>query len=320
MLMRNSATPLIALCVCTYNRPLSLEALLSAIGRQRFRRLADADVHLVVIDNSAAASARDVVGGYVHQGRLAATYMHEPRKGLAVARNAALAAARGLGASYAAFIDDDEVPDPEWLEALLAALESHGAAAAIGPVTPLLETQPGSWLPLCAYVDRRAPRDGLVDDGYTCNAILSMDAITRANLHFDARFNETGGEDTYFFKELRDEGLTIAWSESARVHALIPRHRMSTSWILRRWYRTGIIEAHLGRYDPATLKGKAVNFAKGAVRVVAGSARVLGALILSPWRRPDSLIASFYTVCRGAGLIANVFERNYEEYAPTRYR
>jgi glycosyltransferase involved in cell wall biosynthesis len=310
----------IALCICTYNRPHGLRALLAAIDKQRFERISDEELRLVVIDNSQARSAGDICAEYGKQGRFKSAYLHEPRKGLAIARNAALSAARAGGASHAAFIDDDELPDPSWLEALVGTLESANAAAAIGPVSPILETPPDASLPLSAYADRRQPRDGFVDDGYTCNAILAMAPIDRGNLHFDARFNETGGEDTYFFKQLRDQGMKIAWSERALVHAVIPRHRMSAAWILRRWYRTGMIEAHLGRYDPATLKGKLVNCARGMARLAGGSCRIVGAALLSPWQPPGTFIASFYTACRGAGLIANVFERDYEEYAPSRYR
>ncbi len=310
---------LIALCICTYNRPQGLRALLAAIDKQRFEHISNEELRLVVIDNSQVGSAAGVYAEYAKNGRFKAAFLHEPRKGLAVARNAALSAARAEGASHVAFIDDDELPDPSWLEALVDTLESADAAAAIGPVTPILETLPSASLPLSAYADRRQPRDGFVDDGYTCNAILTMAAIDCGNLHFDARFNETGGEDTYFFKQLRDQGMKIAWAERALVHAVIPRHRMSAAWILRRWYRTGMIEAHLGRYDPASPKGKLVNLAKGGARLVVGAGRVAVVAILSPWRK-SAFLASFYTVCRGAGMIANVFERDYEEYAPSRYR
>jgi glycosyltransferase involved in cell wall biosynthesis len=310
----------IAITVCTYNRPAGLQSLLAALDRQRLERLTDNEVEIIVIDNSQSGSAEDICAAYMRNGRFKATFVHEPRKGLAIARNAALAAARAAHASHVAFIDDDEVPDPAWLEALVCALERTSAAAAIGPVSPIMESEPSPWLVLSAYGDRRQPQGGCVEDGYTCNAILAMAAIDGANLQFDARFNETGGEDTYFFKQLREQGMKIAWAEQALVHAIVPKHRMSVGWILRRWYRTGMIEAHLGRFDPASLKGKLVNLARGMARIVVGAGRIAGAALLSPWRKPDALVASFYTACRGAGLVANVFERNYEEYARSRYR
>lgn len=310
----------IVVSVCTYNRPDGLRALLASIDRQRFERISDGEIGLVVIDNSQGGTASAVCATYAKHGRFRATFVHEPRKGLSVARNAALTAARTTGATHIAFIDDDELPDPGWLEALLDAVEETGAAAAIGPVDPLLEALPEAPLPLAAFADRRTPHGGFVDDGYTCNALVLMSAIDAANLKFDMRFNETGGEDTYFFKELRDHGMKIAWSERALVHAVIPRHRLSAGWILRRWYRTGMIEAHLGGYDPATIKGRLVNIARGSARLLAGTGLVAAAAVTSPWRERGAFLASFYTGCRGAGLIANAFNRDYHEYAEVRYR
>ena len=77
-----------------------------------------------------------------------------------MARNRALAASRQAGASHVAFIDDDELPHPAWLEALYAAVTGKRAAAAIGPVAPIFESQPQGWLPLLAYADRPAPEPG----------------------------------------------------------------------------------------------------------------------------------------------------------------
>jgi glycosyltransferase involved in cell wall biosynthesis len=286
----------------------------------RLERISAEEIEIVVIDNSQAGSASDVYQAYVRNGRFKSTFVHEPRKGLAVARNAALTAALNLRASLLASIDDDELPDPSWLEALVHAIETTGSAAAIGPVRPIFETLPAPALPISAFSDRRTPKEGFVDDGYTCNAVLSLAAIDKLNLRFDTRFNETGGEDTYFFRQLLDQGMKIAWAEHALVHSVIPPHRMSVSWILRRWYRTGMIEAHLGSRDPASLMGRLINLARGGARVAAGACRVAGAALISPWRKQSDVVASIYTICRGAGLIANVFGRNYEEYAHRRYR
>jgi len=309
----------IAVCVCTYNRPLGLRALLQSIAGQRFVHLADDQVQIVVIDNSPDGAI--AASGDLPAGRFAVSAVHEPSKGLSVARNRAIDEARRVGASHVAFIDDDELPHPGWLEALYATVGAMGAAAAIGPVVPIFERPPQRSLPLPAYADRRRPRiGGLVDDGYTCNTICALSAIEAHSLRFDNRFNATGGEDTYFFKQLRDKGLSIAWAEDAVVFSVIPRHRMTAQWLWRRWYRTGDIEAHLGRYSPSTAAGRLANFTRGMARIVAGGARIAGTVLLKSWRRPDAVVASFYTACRGAGLVASVFGHRYNEYGRRSYR
>jgi glycosyltransferase involved in cell wall biosynthesis len=72
--------------------------------------------------------------------RAGVRYAREPVPGLDVARNRALAEARG---EWLAFLDDDVVADPGWLGGLYEALAVHPDAAAVtGAVLPLaLETE-----------------------------------------------------------------------------------------------------------------------------------------------------------------------------------
>lgn len=310
----------IAVCVCTYHRPAGLAALLAALDLQRLGRLPDDGVEIIVIDNSVAGDASATWQAVGRRLRFPVTFKHEPRKGLAFARNAALGAALKPGITHIAFIDDDELPSPDWLASLVETLERRGTDAAIGPVLPVFETPPPSWLPVMAFGDLRPHDQGLVDDGYTCNAIVSRSAVDAMSLSFDARFNDTGGEDTMFFKRLQEGGGRIAWAEAAVVFAPIPKHRMRPQWLWRRWYRTGDIEANLGRYDPASAMGRMHNLMRGLARVGAGSLRIAKAALWDSWRRPGAFVASFYTLCRGAGLIASVGGARYKEYAAPGYR
>src|SRR5262245_41262573 len=105
----------IAVCICTFERIAGLQALLRGIERLRFGQLGDDQVEIIVIDNSPSASASEACGAYAAGWRFRFRYVHEPRKGLAFARNTALSTAMESGASLIAFIDDDEMPEPAWL-------------------------------------------------------------------------------------------------------------------------------------------------------------------------------------------------------------
>jgi len=307
----------IAVCIPTYNRPQGLRTLLAGLQRMRLPKIRDEELVVVIIDNSATQSAKDIFVDVSKRYRFALVCTWERRKGLCYARNAALEKAIELSATHIAFIDDDEVPHPEWLSALLDVLDSTGAAAAIGPAHPIFEVPPPRWLPLSSFATHApAGADGFVADGYTSNAIIDMAPIKAHGLRFDMRFNETGGEDTLFFRALQKSNNKIAWAERAIVYDLIPRHRMSARWLWRRWYRTGMTEASLG--EPG--QGRATHLARGSIRIAGGSLRIAWAALGSTWRRPDRLIASFYTACRGAGLIAHALGRNYAEYAANKYR
>src|SRR5262245_23708483 len=180
----------VAVCVCTYNRPTGLRMLLEALDLQRFTRLRDVEVHVIVVDNSRDGSAAETCNAYVAHGRFSLSRVHEPRKGLSLARNAALVAACEVPARYVAFVDDDELPSPWWLQSLSDTIGTTEAAAAVGPVYPVFEVPPGRWVPTSASADLREPRGRLVDGGYSCNAIAELAAAT--DLCFDACCNQPG--------------------------------------------------------------------------------------------------------------------------------
>ena len=310
----------IAICICTYNRPEGLKTALRSLDGQQLTALSEDQIVVIVVDNSAAGSAKAICDLYAENGRFAFRYVHQPAKGLVHARNACLAAAEQEQASQILFLDDDEAAAPSWVEALLDRLTKSQAAAAIGPVFPVFERPPSSWLPAYRFVNRVEDTDGFAEDGHTCNAAISMAAIRAANLSFDLRFNETGGEDTMFFKALRARGNRIAWAETAHVLEFVPAHRMRANWLFRRWYRTGIVEAQLAQGATPSIGGRLRNLGRGLARLAAGSIRSLHALIVHGWREPDRFVASFYTLCRGAGYVSGALGMSYREYSLPSYR
>lgn len=309
----------LAICVCTYNRPKGLAALLASLDGQRLCVLTDEQIVIVIVDNSAGGSAAEPCSQYAQHGRFRLRAVHQPQKGLVYARNSCLSAAREENASHILLLDDDEAADPLWLEALFSRLTETGAGAALGPVFPVFERLPPAWLPTHRYVNRVMEKGGFVMDGYSCNAIIAMRALENASI-FDLRFNETGGEDTMFFKALVRRGHRIAWAEEARVLEFVPEHRMRRLWLFSRWYRTGNVEAHIAMGAKPSTAGRIQSLTKGSARLAAGGARILYALVVNAWRRPDRFTSSFYTFCRGAGYASAAFGGAYKEYSRPAYR
>jgi GT2 family glycosyltransferase len=110
--------------VCTRDRPEALDRCLQALRAQR--RPAG---ELLVVDNSASGSAREVAQR--HDG---VRYVHEPRPGLSVARNAGL---RHATRPLLAFTDDDVRVSPSWTAELVEAFTRHPDASVVtGLVLP----------------------------------------------------------------------------------------------------------------------------------------------------------------------------------------
>ena len=100
----------VLVAVLTYRRPGDLADLLPLLAAQR-RSVAGRKVELLVVDNDPeGGAAGQVAAAAATWGGLA--YAHEPRPGIAAARNRALDEAAEH--DVLVFLDDDERPSPGW--------------------------------------------------------------------------------------------------------------------------------------------------------------------------------------------------------------
>jgi GT2 family glycosyltransferase len=109
--------PLFSIIVPTHRRPGPLAALLGTIAKQDFP---SERFEVIVVDDGGDARGpkMQVAGARVPSLRVVRL---PERRGPAAARNTGVAAARG---GHLVFIDDDCLPDPQWLQRIAAALES----------------------------------------------------------------------------------------------------------------------------------------------------------------------------------------------------
>jgi succinoglycan biosynthesis protein ExoM len=309
-------TSRVAICICTYERPVELARALAAIERLETPSLPDADISVIIVDNSEGRSAAEPVAAWRGTSRFETAYHHERRKGLSQARNAALDAAIASSVEYLAFIDDDETPDSGWLEGLLAAMRGTDAVAAMGPVYPLFAHRPPGWAATGGFYACGNPAAGEdVREGRTNNVIIRCEALRRSGLRFEAAFDDVGGEDTALFRQLKESGGRLIAAPDAIVHDWLPPGRLKLPWLLRRWFRTGGVEALLLARRRPGIEGTALNLWRGAARIGAGTALVLASTIAGGWREPGRIVARLETVCRGGGMLAGALGWNYQEYA-----
>ncbi len=144
--------PTIRVAVCTNRPPAAVAECLAALAAQS----PAADVLLV-----ASGLSEDEARG--HAGAApAARVLREPRPGLSLARNRALEACDD--GDVIAFVDDDAIVAPDWLEQLADAWIAAPARVACigGPIRPRFESPRPVWLSdrLLPRADRARPRPG----------------------------------------------------------------------------------------------------------------------------------------------------------------
>ncbi len=110
---------LVTVVVCTLGRDPRLVGTALAVLDQSHPHL-----ELVVVDNDPASGRVDQLLSPITDPRL--RIVAQPVRGLSAARNAGLDATTG---ALVAFTDDDAVPDPTWVQELLAVLHRDAAAA-----------------------------------------------------------------------------------------------------------------------------------------------------------------------------------------------
>ena len=236
---------------------------------------AQTTVSVLIVDNDPQAGARAVVeaaraalGGEQPEAAessgaadldAAATsrlvYVHEPEPGIVAGRNRALSQAHGSDALI--FIDDDEIPSPGWLKALVSTWRAQGCAAVTGPTPPTFEVDPSAWVVASGAFDSWEAADGAqVRSADTGNLLLDLAVVEDLGLRFDPRYGLTGGEDSLFTRQLTRAGGVIRFAAGAVVTKRVPAARARRTWVLERSLRSGSSWARV-RIDTAAPDGGA---------------------------------------------------------------
>lgn len=273
----------ISICICTFRRPEGLGRLLQSLIELRLTP--GCLVEVVVVDNDARQSARQIVEDLSLSHPLTLRYFCEERSGVSYARNRCVQESQG---EWIAFVDDDEYVDPEWLAEYWALSRSQSVDGMFGPVLPEFAEPPAPWLVASgAHMKARHATGRVLDWGGAC---ATCNVMFRRKLHkevgqFDIRLAGSGGEDNDFFWRCIQRGAKLVWCDTAVVHETVPATRMTREWMLTRAYRGGRTHTYL-RKRYFGLKAYVSDAARGSLGMLAYAPLALGAKLL---RHPMSV-------------------------------
>src|SRR5262245_55338483 len=130
--------------IATFNRAALLDDTLESI--RRLRTTAGRDWEVIVVDNNSTDTTRAVVERHQQDFPVRLRYLFEARQGRSSALNAGIENATG---TIIVMTDDDIHVAENWLEAACNALGGGEPAAYVGgPVRPMWESAPPTWLDL----------------------------------------------------------------------------------------------------------------------------------------------------------------------------
>ncbi len=255
-----AAAPAATVAICTFQRYDLLERTLAAVAGQAV------DAFEILLIDNAPDPDRSLVEYRRHRHLPRLRWVHEPQKGLSYARNRALAEA---ASPIVAFLDDDAVPDPGWLQALLEGFDLFGddAMAIGGRVSPLWLGARPAWLG-----EQLLPYLSITDLGESARLLQEHEWIVGANMALRQRvFDTLGGfpvhlgrkgdggtllsnDETPVFRDIRARGGLIGYVPRASVSHLIDPARLSQAWFRRRLAWQAVSD-YLD--DPATSRARA---------------------------------------------------------------
>lgn len=225
---------LISICMCTYQRSHVVETLKSIAA---LRLPEHVSLEVIVVDNDEHGYAEMLVKGQANLMDTPVFYRQETAKNIALARNCSIANTQG---EWVAFIDDDEVADPDWLAQLLVTAQTYQADAVFGRVKSTYPSNTPQWIIESGVFERPPVSNGqAVTSGATNSTLVSQAAIKKYQLKFDSNYGLTGGEDADFFYRLYQHGGKLVCASAAYVSEEVASDRLNIDYLLKRAIRIG---------------------------------------------------------------------------------
>jgi glucosyl-dolichyl phosphate glucuronosyltransferase len=238
----------ISAIICTHNRSAYLKSAIQSLAEQT---LPKDRYEVIVVDNASTDDTKAVVESFAHLRNL--RYIHEPVLGLSQARNTGWHDARG---EYIAFLDDDAIACPEWLERIVGAFDTvkPTPGSVGGRVIPVWEAERPAWLPkdmepALTIVDWAEKPIFLTESQqFLAGANVAYPrAILETVKGFSVNLGRKGtsllsGEEYLIQRYLIRSGLGVYYDPLICVEHHIPAQRLTTRWLCRRYFWQGVTQ------------------------------------------------------------------------------
>lgn len=241
---------LISAIICTHNRAGYLTKAIQSLVDQCTPK---DKYEIIIVDNCSNDSTKAVVEQFT--GKVNIRYIYESTLGLSYARNTGWRNARG---KYIAYLDDDAIACPVWLDKILEVFDT---------VTPMPGCVGGKTMPLWEVLRPEWLSDELVtgltviDWSETPYIITDLNQkwLVGANFAFPAEvlrhiggfvsgldrvgMNLLSGGDIFLEKQIQKSGYTCFYHPEIAVSHLVPKSRLRKRWFIRRYFWQGVSDA-----------------------------------------------------------------------------
>jgi glycosyltransferase involved in cell wall biosynthesis len=243
----------VSVAIPTHNRPTFVrEALLSVMDQ-----VSRASYEILVLDNGSNPNLCKDVTNIAYHSSVVVRYIAVPEVGLHHCRHVGARLAEG---EILAYLDDDIIAPPSWLEAMLKPFSDANVACVGGRIVPRWEAEPPDWL--SQFGGNGGPNLSLLDLGtktrqlswpltvYGCNMSVRRSVLCEVGgFHPDAFADRRmiwlrGDGETGLQRKIYQAGYAVVYEPRAWLYHRVPPMRLKPSYFYWRRFIQGISDSY----------------------------------------------------------------------------
>lgn len=235
-----SATVVVSVIICTYNRASLLKIALESLGKQTINQ---SFYEVIVVNNKCTDDTVEVVNEYI--GRYTNCRMiYEVNQGLSHARNRGYKEAKGR---YIAYLDDDAKTPLNWVEEMIHFIERRPDADVFGgPYYEYSFKDIPTWLPpnigthTLGDVEHVLTPDEWIHGGNIVFSKPILEKYRGFNVNLGMKGKTIGyGEETELLMRIRNDKINVYYVPTMHIEHLISSAKYSLIWHLKSYYADG---------------------------------------------------------------------------------
>jgi succinoglycan biosynthesis protein ExoM len=221
-------------------------------------------MEIIVADDDPSRSAWESIRRIAQSAPVPLRYVESGAQNISACRNVCLKTAK---ADWIAFIDDDQIAEPDWLREMISTAEKFRADAVKCYVRGIYPPETPDWMKAGGpYTYDYGPTGTEIRFGATCGILFRRDLPGSGELLFDVALGVMGGEDAEFFMRYKALGGKIVSCRSAIANEVVPVERVTSTYLRTRCRRHGHIHGRIVLTKKASV-GRPLSIMKSVVGV-----------------------------------------------------
>ena len=227
--------PRFSVCICTYRRPSVVDTVNSLLAQ---RGVPLSQFEIIVADDDPGRGALEGIRYIAQSGRVSLQYVESAARNISACRNCCLESAK---ANWIAFIDDDQIAEPDWLQEMISTAAKFKADAVQCYVRGIYPPETPDWMKAGgAYTYDYGPTGTELQSAATSGILFRRDLAGSRELLFEKR-SGLQVEDADFFIRYIALGGKIVSCREAVANEVVPVGRVTPTYLRRKCRRHGHI-------------------------------------------------------------------------------